>query len=149
MASDRFNAFELHPRLALDCMELGRFQLCRLLLMNERRYPWFVLVPQRVGVTEIFQLSEADQQQLMFESSFLARTLTAEFGADKLNVAAIGNLVPQLHVHHVVRYREDPAWPGVVWGRFAPEPYALDALSQLKLRLRAALSSRECTWTAA
>ncbi len=115
--------FELHPQLKRDCLELGRFILCRLLLMNERRYPWFILVPEREGISEIYQLSEADQILRLRESSSLARGLAEAFGADKMNVAAIGNLVPQLHVHHVVRYRGDPAWPAPVFGRFDPAPY--------------------------
>lgn len=143
--------FELHPRLRQDCIEIGRFPLCRLLLMNERRYPWFILVPQRSAVSEIFQLSAGDQQQLLRESSFLARTLAGEFAADKLNIASIGNLVPQLHVHHIVRYHGDAAWPAPVWGRFEPDPYQADELSALKHRLRIALSDApgpELAWTA-
>ena len=115
--------FELHPRLAQDCLPLGRFPLCRLLLMNERRYPWFILVPELADIGEIYQLPLADQNRLIQESSALAQSLAATFSPDKLNIAAIGNLVPQLHVHHVVRYRHDAAWPAPVWGRFEPEPY--------------------------
>jgi diadenosine tetraphosphate (Ap4A) HIT family hydrolase len=148
MAPEATADFLLHPRLAQDCVELARLPLCRLLLMKERRYPWLILVPQRPGVTEIFQLPESEQQQLLRESSSLARSLMAEFAADKLNIAAIGNLVPQLHLHHVLRYRHDPAWPGPVWGRFTPEPYAAGELQQIQGRLRRALSSLECTWTA-
>ena len=143
--------FELHPRLRQDCLEIGNFPLCRLLVMNERRYPWFILVPQRSAVSEIFQLSAGDQQQLLRESSFLARTLAGEFVADKLNIAAIGNLVPQLHVHHIVRYRGDAAWPAPVWGRFEPENYQANELNQLKQRLRIALSdapAAELAWIA-
>ena len=148
-ADDR--TFQLHPRLQQDCLELGRFTLCRLLLMNERRYPWLILVPQRPVVSEIHQLSEEDQVQLLRESSYLARILAAEFAADKLNIAAIGNLVPQLHIHHVVRYRDDAAWPAPVWGRFDPEPYSADELDHFKARLRVPLSQSPFpgwSWTA-
>ena len=143
--------FELHPRLQQDCVELGRFALCRLLLMHERRYPWLILVPQRSGTSEIYQLSPKDQMQLLRESSWLAQVLSEEFAADKLNIAAIGNLVPQLHVHHIVRYRHDAAWPAPVWGKFDPAPYSPDALDLLKTRLRTALSRSPLpgwSWTA-
>lgn len=132
------DSFELHPRLAQDCITLGRFPLCRLLLMNERRYPWFILVPQRAGIAEIYRLSDPDQMQLLRESSALSKALAELFAADKLNVAAIGNLVPQLHVHHVVRYRTDPAWPAPVWGRFEPLPYAAVEVDDIRGRLAGA-----------
>jgi diadenosine tetraphosphate (Ap4A) HIT family hydrolase len=109
--------FTLHPRLRRDCIDLGRLGLCRLLLMNERNYPWCILVPEREGVTEIHQLSEGDQFLLIGESSRLSRAMVNLFRPDKLNIAAIGNLVPQLHVHHVGRNRDDPAWPAPVWGQ--------------------------------
>lgn len=127
--------FELHPRLAQDCVPLGRFLLSRLLLMNERRYPWFILVPEVAGVSEIHELSGPDQAQLMAESSALSRVLAAAFRADKMNIAAIGNLVPQLHLHHVVRYRDDAAWPLPVWGRFQPSPYDESGLAVVRDRL--------------
>lgn len=128
-------AFELHPRLAADGISLGRFPLCRVLLMNESRYPWLVLVPERPDISEIHELSEADQWQLIRESSNLGAHLKRVLAADKQNVAAIGNLVPQLHVHHVARYRDDPAWPAPVWGRFTPLPYTREALEPLLDRL--------------
>lgn len=127
--------FKLHPRLAQDCLPLGRFPLCRLLLMNERRYPWFILVPEREGVGEIFQLSEADQIQWLRESSELSRTLAELFRPDKLNIAAIGNLVPQLHVHHVARYRNDPAWPAPVWGKFEPLAYSAEEVAAMREKI--------------
>jgi diadenosine tetraphosphate (Ap4A) HIT family hydrolase len=127
---------ELHPRLRQDCRILGRFALCRLLLMGDANYPWFILVPDREDVTEIFHLSEADQQQLLRESSCLAAWLVERFQADKLNIAALGNLVPQLHIHHLVRYRDDAAWPAPVWGRVPPRPYTGEALERLLAKLR-------------
>jgi len=131
--------FELHPQLQQDCLEIGRFRLCRLLLMNESRFPWFILVPEREGVTEIYQLSEADQSVLVKESSTLARGLAEAFAGEKLNIAAIGNVVPQLHLHHVVRYRNDLAWPAPVWGKFTPMPYDKDGLAAAVARLQAFL----------
>ncbi|MGJ0486167.1 MAG: HIT domain-containing protein [Methylomicrobium sp.] len=115
--------FTLHPRLAQDCITLGRFELCRLLLMNDSHYPWFILVPEQPELTEIYQLSQADQIILTAESSFLAKNLADLYQADKMNIAAIGNLVPQLHIHHIVRYKTDAAWPGPVWGKFDSIPY--------------------------
>jgi diadenosine tetraphosphate (Ap4A) HIT family hydrolase len=132
--------FELHPQLRRDCLAIGRFDLCRLLLMNESRYPWFILVPERSGVTEIYQLPKAEQRQLIHESSRLAKTLAETFRADKMNIAAIGNLVPQLHVHHIVRFRDDAAWPAPVWGRFEPLPYDEAGLAALRARLKVALN---------
>ncbi len=131
--------FELHPQLQQDCLEIGRFSLCRLLLMNESRYPWFILVPEREKLTEIYQMNTADQTLLMQESSRLAHGLAEAFAADKLNIAAIGNLVPQLHVHHVVRYRSDPAWPAPVWGKFSPAPYDETEIAKVIARLKSVL----------
>jgi diadenosine tetraphosphate (Ap4A) HIT family hydrolase len=131
--------FELHPQLKQDCLELGQFDLCRLLLMNESRFPWLILVPEREGITEIYQLSDADQWLLLRESSALARGLAEGFAADKLNIAAIGNLVPQLHVHHIVRYRNDAAWPAPVWGKFERLPYQDEALREVIAQLKSVL----------
>lgn len=115
--------FVLHPRLSQDCFELGSLTLCRLLLMNDNQYPWFVLVPQHEGVREIYELSESDQFQLMRESSLLSRAMVKLFSPDKLNIAALGNIVPQLHVHHIARFATDPAWPAPVWGKLPSQPY--------------------------
>lgn len=115
--------FELHPRLRQDCLDVGCFALSTLLLMNDRQYPWFILVPRWAGISEIYQLPEDDRLQLMRESCALSDALAAVYRPDKLNVAAIGNLVPQLHVHHVARYKTDIAWPAPIWGKFDPLPY--------------------------
>jgi len=115
--------FELHPRLAQDTLAIGDFPLCRLLLMNDASYPWFILVPRRFGIREIFELPQREQQQLLRESSQLSLVVSRIFQADKLNIAALGNVVPQLHLHHIVRYQNDQAWPGPVWGRFPAQPY--------------------------
>lgn len=123
--------FSLHPQLAADSIELGQFELSRLLLINDSQYPWFVLVPQRPDIGEIYQLSATDQQQLLTESSTLAKHLAATFCADKLNIAALGNMVPQLHLHHIVRYRNDPAWPAPVWGHRPAQPYGETAIIDL------------------
>lgn len=115
--------FELHPQLAADTLTVGRLPLCRLLLMNDANYPWLILVPERPGVREIYELDAGDQQALLQESSQLGRALMELFCGDKLNIAALGNVVPQLHVHHVVRHHRDPAWPAPVWGRVPARPY--------------------------
>jgi len=116
--------FALHPHFEQEALAVGDFPLCRLLLMNDANYPWFILVPRRSGIREIFELTDRDQQQLIRESSQLSRALVRLFHADKLNIAALGNMVPQLHIHHVVRYRTDRAWPNPVWGLFSAKPYA-------------------------
>ncbi|MEQ1739208.1 MAG: HIT family protein [Methyloglobulus sp.] len=121
--------FDLHPQLERDCITIGRLTLCRLLLMNDKQFPWFILVPEIEGITEIFQLDKQQQGLLIEESSFLAEQLNMLYKADKINIAAIGNLVPQLHVHHVVRYRSDKAWPAPVWGKFAAIPYSEQELA--------------------
>ena len=130
---------ELHPQLARDCRLIGRFPLCRLLLMLDASYPWFILVPDREGITEIHQLGSDDQQRLMHESSSLAGVLEEVFQADKLNIAALGNVVPQLHVHHIVRYRDDPAWPAPVWGRVPARTYSDAQLEDVMEKLRSAM----------
>ena len=113
----------IHPQLMQDCQLLGKFTLCHLLLMRDDNYPWCILVPDREDITEIHQLSEADQQQLLRESSLLSIAMESAFSPDKLNIAALGNVVPQLHLHHIARYRTDAAWPAPVWGRVAAKPY--------------------------
>jgi len=139
---------ELHPRLAQDCLILGRFPLCYLLLMQDANYPWFILVPDRDGIREIHHLHEQDQQQLLRESMCLSRALEQAFAPDKLNIAALGNVVPQLHVHHIVRYQSDPAWPAPVWGYQPTEPYQADALATVVGKITSALAG-ECGFEAA
>lgn len=124
--------FELHPQLASETFTIGRFSLCRLLLMNDSRYPWFVLVPERDNIRELHELEDADRRQLWEESARLSRILSRLFNPDKLNIAALGNQVPQLHVHHIVRYRHDPAWPAPVWGKLLATPYY--SAEQTKIR---------------
>jgi diadenosine tetraphosphate (Ap4A) HIT family hydrolase len=130
--------FELDPRLQKDTFDCGRFELCRVLLMNDSHYVWFILVPQRDGVTEIHHLSAVDRAQLWQESQQLSEWLEKTFSFDKLNVGALGNVVSQLHLHHVCRKQNDPAWPGPVWG-FAPAvPYPAKGLEELKQKIQQA-----------
>lgn len=116
-------AYVLHERLAADTLALGQSGLCDIRLMNDSTWPWVLLIPRRSGIREIYQLSEPDQLILMRESCALGQSLMSVFGGDKLNVAALGNQVPQLHLHHIVRFVGDAAWPGPVWGRQPPVPY--------------------------
>ena len=122
--------FILHPQLAADCAVAGDWPLCRLLLMNDAQYPWFILVPRRAGIREIYELAEPDQQQLWRESAQLGRALMQVFAGDKLNIAALGNMVPQLHVHHIVRYRSDASWPAPVFGKHPAQPYRPEQMTQ-------------------
>ncbi len=114
----------IHPQLRQDCVVVGRFPLCFLLMMKDANYPWFILVPDREAISEIYELSDADQWLLTQESAQLAACLMRHYKGDKMNIAALGNVVPQLHIHHIVRYRDDAAWPAPVWGRIAPQPYS-------------------------
>lgn len=127
--------FKLHSQLQKDCILLGKFELCQVLLMNDSQFPWFILVPQRAGIREIYELSNEDQITLLSESSYLAQKLATIFAADKLNIAAIGNMVEQLHIHHVVRYKTDKAWAAPIWGKFAAVPYSAQQLENLQARL--------------
>lgn len=131
--------FELHPTLQADTWELGDFPLCRLLLMNDANYPWFILVPRRAGVTEIYHLSASERTQLMEESAALSETLADLFMARKMNVAALGNMVSQLHLHHVVRYEDDVAWPGPVWGVADARPYTQEQALEIRRKLEVLL----------
>lgn len=133
--------FQFHPRLLEDCHVLGRFPLCHVLLMNDANYPWFILVPDRPGLTELYQLSPKDQAALMAESTTLSKALVAAFGGDKLNVAALGNLVPQLHIHHVVRFRSDPTWPAPVWGKLPAVAYSDEQRADIIAKLKALLAA--------
>jgi len=133
--------FQLDPRLAADTWPLGHLPLCQLLLMNEARYPWLILVPRRAAMVEVFQLARAEQAQLGRETSALAQTLKEQFAADKINIAALGNQVAQLHVHVIARKRGDAAWPAPVWGRFAPAPYTAAQVDAIRAQLCRALGA--------
>ena len=136
----------LHPQLQNDCVVVGRFALCHLLLMQDANYPWYILVPDRDNISEIYQLSPVDQQQLMQESCTLAAGLAQAYAADKINIAALGNVVPQLHVHHIVRYRHDPAWPAPIWGKMPAKPYTDEQITEVVNRLRKVLVNGVIYW---
>jgi len=130
----------LDEKLAADSVFVVDWPLSQLRLVNDSRFPWLVLVPRVSNIEEIFQLSDEDQQQLLQESSQLATMLSASFRADKLNVAALGNVVRQLHVHHIVRYVDDCCYPSPVWGIGEALPYQEIELRQRVDELRTALS---------
>ena len=121
-------AFQLHERLAADCITLADWPLCRVLLMNDASYPWLILVPRRPALSEVHDLDPGDMPQFMDEICGASRALQSSLKPNKINVAALGNLVPQLHLHVIARFTDDPAWPGPVWGKAPPVPYDPGAL---------------------
>lgn len=131
--------FELHPRLAQDSVEVARWQLSLVLLMRERQWPWLILVPRRPALREIHELAPSDRALLVEEIARASIALQQTFNAGKINVGAIGNLVPQLHVHIVARHQSDPAWPRPVWGALPPEPMDERGLAERLAMIRAAL----------
>jgi len=120
--------YALHPQLADDSHPLPGFPLSELRLMDDANYPWLVLVPRVAKAREWLDLTPAQRHQLSDEIDHAARVLHQVFRPFKLNIAALGNLVPQLHVHVIARFEDDPAWPAPVWGRIAARPYSPDAL---------------------
>ncbi|KAB0490913.1 HIT family protein [Pseudomonas psychrophila] len=133
--------FALDTHLQEDTWLIGDFPLCRLLLSNDSNYPWFILVPRREGITELFQLDDSDQQLMWAETTALARVLKGLFGADKMNVATLGNVVSQMHMHVIVRYQTDVAWPGPVWGKHPAKPYAQADVDAVRDRLASVLDA--------
>ena len=115
--------FQLHERLQADTAPVAELPLCRVLLMDNRVWPWLILVPAIPDVTEIHQIDEAGRHRLVDEIAQAAKALEELVRPDKINVGALGNMVPQLHVHVIARTRSDPAWPGPVWGSGFAEPY--------------------------
>jgi len=132
--------FQLHERLAADTITLADWPLCRVLLMNDASYPWLILVPRRAGLTEFHAVAAGDRSALFDEIERASLALTSGFKPDKINVGALGNLVPQLHIHVIARFRSDPAWPGPVWGKQPPVPYESEELQARVAALKAALA---------
>lgn len=125
------DAFALDPRLAADTVVVGDLPLAQVLLMDDARFPWLILVPRRPGVSEITDLAPEDGAALWQEVGLAVGVMQGLAKPDKVNVAALGNVVAQLHVHVVGRFRSDPAWPGPVWGHGAAKPYPPHARAQL------------------
>ncbi|MGM7317523.1 HIT domain-containing protein [Idiomarina sp. ST10R2A5] len=115
-------SFTVATELARDSYHLADWPLCEVRVMDDGQFPWFLLVPKVADVREVIDLSEDDQLQLLRESRFLCHWLKAEYQPDKLNVAALGNVVPQLHIHHIARFQNDVAWPAPVWGKQPMQP---------------------------
>ncbi|MBB99015.1 MAG: diadenosine tetraphosphate hydrolase [Rhodobacteraceae bacterium] len=132
--------FTLDDRLAGDSLAVLDLDLCTVRLMNDARYPWLLLVPMRADVTELVDLGADDRLRLIEEIAGASKALKAVSGCDKLNVGALGNMVPQLHVHIVARFVGDAAWPGPVWGAGAAEPYPDGAGRELAERLSQAVA---------
>lgn len=127
--------FVLDERLKNDTCWLGDYPLCRVLLMNDSRYPWLILVPRQADISEVFQLSAPQQQTLWQETTQVAHALNTLFAADKMNIATLGNVVNQLHMHVVARMRNDAAWPAPVWGKGTAEPYSAEQIQLLRKQI--------------
>ena len=115
--------FALHPQLAADAALICDLPLCRVLLMDDANWPWLILVPRQPGLRELADLARADRIALGDEVLHASSVLQARFAPDKLNTAALGNQVEQLHIHVIARHHQDPAWPAPVWGRLPRKPY--------------------------
>jgi diadenosine tetraphosphate (Ap4A) HIT family hydrolase len=132
--------WSLHPQLHADTVPVSDLALSRLLAMNDANFPWLILVPRRVGASEIIDLGD-EQLLLMNEMALVSRALKDETRCDKLNVAAIGNMVPQLHIHIVARRRDDAAWPKPVWGAVPQLAYAAGAMERFVSAIRGRVAS--------
>lgn len=128
--------FTLHSQLEKDCVRVCDLPFSLVLLMNDSQFPWLIQVPKVDGLTEIIQLDEQHQQTLWQESALLDRTLQALYQPDKLNLAALGNMVPQCHIHHIARFKQDLAWPGPVWGKVPAVPYTSKNLTETVQRIQ-------------
>ncbi len=133
--------FKLDERLQADTVHLASWPLCEVLLMNDCHYPWVILVPRIAGIRELYELDAAQRQQLDCESTALGRGMMQAFSGEKLNVAALGNVVSQLHIHHVVRFSDDAAWPAPIWGKHPPKPYDDEGLKARREALADVLSA--------
>lgn len=131
--------FQLHPTLATDSIFVGNLTLCEVRLNNNHHYTWLILVPRRKAIREIYELSQADQIQLLEEINWVTKKLANFTQADKMNTAAFGNMVPQLHLHVIARHTTDKAWPQPVWAAMTSAPYPIkqqtDLIKQLQLIL--------------
>ena len=136
---DALETFRLDERLSRDSVLVTRLGLCELRLQNDKRWPWLVLVPQRDGVSELFDLTPLDQAVLTFETNLVASALKEVTGATKINVGALGNIVRQLHVHIIARNEGDTCWPGPIWGHGTPVPYAAGEKETLMKKISGAL----------
>lgn len=133
-------SFELHPQLAKDTDVIGHFPLCVALLHKDSAVPWVILVPKKANLKELHHLPMHEQQQFLLESQAINQALEALFQPDKLNLGALGNMVPQLHIHHIARFKGDIAWPGPVWGNTQGETRSEAEQDTMLNKLRSVLS---------
>lgn len=133
-------SFELHPQLAKDTDVIGHFPLCVALLHKDAAVPWVILVPKKSHLRELHHLPMHEQQQFLLESQAVNQALEALFQPDKLNLGALGNMVPQLHIHHIARFQDDIAWPGPVWGNTRGEQRNDTEQNQMLNKLRSILA---------
>jgi diadenosine tetraphosphate (Ap4A) HIT family hydrolase len=139
MAAMQSPAWSLHPQLERDTVPVGDLPLSRVLVINDANFPWVLLAPRRAGAVELIDLETAQQALLIHEIAEVSHALKAVTSCDKLNIAAIGNVVPQLHIHVVARRRDDAAWPRPVWGALPARPYAVEGISSFIAGLRRAI----------
>jgi diadenosine tetraphosphate (Ap4A) HIT family hydrolase len=133
--------FQLHAQLSADTVQVCDLPLCRVRLMNDQRFPWLILVPMREGLRELVDLVPGDQALMLTDINRVSRVLQQLFTPDKLNVAALGNMVPQLHIHVIARFQHDAAWPKPIWGVGEPKPYPDIELKGLVQRIAAMLQA--------
>jgi len=134
------SVFSLHPRLEADTVPVASLGLCRVLLARDSRFPWLILVPEKPSLRDLHDLGRSDRNTAMDEIDTASRILMALHSADKINVAALGNMVPQLHIHVIARFTDDAAWPAPVWGIGSPEPYDDDSLDKALITLQNAFA---------
>jgi diadenosine tetraphosphate (Ap4A) HIT family hydrolase len=132
--------FTLDPRLVKDTVPITPLKICQVLLMQDCSYPWLILVPNIPGLRDLDELDTAQRNQVMAEVDLVSKTLKTLFAPDKINVANLGNIVEQLHIHIIARFKTDPAWPAPVWGKHPPVAYEAQALDALVEKLRTALT---------
>lgn len=142
MLSSSTPPWSLHPQLEKDGVTIADLALCRVLALNDANYPWIVLVPRRADARDIIDLTDADQARLTIETDRAARALRDISVCDKLNIAALGNMVPQLHIHIIARTLTDAAWPRPVWGVAPQRPYSAADLDNFVATFKAALQTR-------
>lgn len=141
LKGDPIVTFHLDPRLEEESVLLSSLTVCDLLLRDERRFPWVVLVPRRDGAVELTDLTRKERAQVMEEIAALSGVLLSVTSAEKINVGALGNIVRQLHIHVVGRRQDDPAWPGPVWGFGEREPYEAGTRHALGEKIRTAMET--------
>ena len=137
--------FVLHPQLEKDSELVTELTLCSVRLINDINYPWLILVPQVANISDVIDLSDDQQQILWQESALVSRTLKHLFTPDKLNVAALGNMVPQLHLHHIVRYKNDISWPKPIWGQAPSKVYSNEQLAKQIELIKTEIKTRSHT----